>query len=184
MVMTRTRLATAAVAIVVCAAGWADAQGAATATAPTAVAPTASSSSLLPDLCAFCGAWSLAHDATIALQDVPLDHAQLVYDAMHSMHFEMAFSPEGTACMSISRRGEHAVASIGWSLVEATAGSWRVRNTPESGRSKEMVLSLDSEGHLVLRQPARMDEPLVFTRVARSADAADWCVQQGQEVAQ
>ena len=48
--------------------------------------------------CTFCGAWTLAPDVTIALQDVTLGHATLVYDAIQTITVEMAFAPEGSAC--------------------------------------------------------------------------------------
>lgn len=125
--------------------------------------------------CLFCGVWTLSDDATIALQDVQLDHAALVYNAMVSLQFEMAFAPEGTACMRVERRGERANEAIGWQLMGTVNGMWRVQNVPPSSTPTEMFLALDDAGNLVMRQPARMDEPLVFLRVAPASEAAAWC---------
>lgn len=135
-----------------------------------------------PSACAFCGAWALEPDATVALQDVPLRHATLVYEAVQSLTFEMAFAPEGTACVNVARRGERAVESIEWTLVGAEGDGWRVRNVPVSGAAKEMVLAVDEQGRLVLRQPARMDEPLVFTRLAGAEVAQAWCTERAQRL--
>ena len=127
------------------------------------------------DVCVFCGVWTLDDDATIALQDVQLDHAALVYNAMLSLQFEMAFAPEGSACMRVERRGERASEAIDWRLVGTLNDMWQVQNVPQSGAPTEMFLSMDEAGNLVMRQPARMDEPLVFRRLAPANEAAAWC---------
>jgi hypothetical protein len=38
-----------------------------------------------------------------------------------------------------------------------------------------MFLAVDDAGSLVKRQPARMNEPLVFRRLAPANEAAAWC---------
>jgi hypothetical protein len=38
-----------------------------------------------------------------------------------------------------------------------------------------MFLAVDEAGNLVMRQPARMNEPLVFRRVASAGEAVAWC---------
>lgn len=126
--------------------------------------------------CTFCGAWTLAPDVTIALQDVTLGHATLVYDAIQTITVEMAFAPEGSACMSVERRGERALESTAWTVVARDGATWRIQNVPEAGAAKQMVIALDEQGRMVLRQPNRMDEPMVFTRIAAAEDAAAWCV--------
>jgi hypothetical protein len=129
----------------------------------------------LDDACAFCGVWTLDDDATIALQNVQLDHAALVYNAMLTLQFEMAFAPDATACMRVERRGERANEAIGWRLLGFADGMWRVENVPQSGAPTEMFLAVDDAGSLVMRQPARMNEPLVFRRLAPASEAAAWC---------
>jgi len=129
----------------------------------------------LDDACTFCGVWTLDDDATIALQDVQLDHAALVYDSMLTLQFEMAFAPDATACMRVERRGERADEAIGWRLLGFDAGMWRVQNATQSGAPTEMFLAVDEAGNLVMRQPARMNEPLVFRRLASAGEAVAWC---------
>ena len=125
--------------------------------------------------CTFCGAWTLAPDVTIALQDVTLGHATLVYDAIQTITVEMAFAPEGSACMSVERRERRARVH----RVDRRRPRWRDvahPNVPEASAAKQMVIALDEQGRMVLRQPNRMDEPMVFTRIAAAEEAAAWCV--------
>jgi hypothetical protein len=52
---------------------------------------------------------------------------------------------------------------------------WRVQNATQSGAPTEMFLAVDEAGNLVMRQPARMNEPLVFRRLASAGEAVAWC---------
>ena len=74
------------------------------------------------------------------------------------------------------RRTARALESTAWTVVARDGASWRIQNVPEAGAAKQMVIALDEQGRMVLRQPNRMDEPMVFTRIAPAEDAAAWCV--------
>lgn len=126
--------------------------------------------------CDFCGTWTLDAEATMARQEVTEGHETLVLDAVLSMTFQMAFSSDGIACMEVQRRGETAVESVRWELAGEDSGEWRVRNIPPNAEPQEMWVRLDG-GSLVVRQPTRPDEPLVFRRVAEDTGAQQWCAE-------
>lgn len=110
----------------------------------------------------------------MARQTVADGHGTLVLEAIRTMSFSMSFSPDGAACMEVSRQGETATEAVGWELAGEDSGEWRVRNTPPDGEPQEMWIRIDN-GQLVLRQPTRPDEPLVFSLAGNAEDASAWC---------
>ena len=107
------------------------------------------------------------------MQDVTLGHATLVYDAIQTITVEMAFAPRQR--VHVGRAPRRARSSPPRDR-RRRDGATGIQNVPEAGAAKQMVIALDEQGRMVLRQPNRMDEPMVFTRIAAAEDAAAWCV--------